>query len=149
MKKLSILLLVSMLAQLALYAQSKQVVNLALNKEYSVQGFKFTVQSVNIHKGSYPMGMFSGRSSNPNMDSSLDGVLGIVLTLTAGNGDEFSKLDKYLLNEKGKRNVKEDMTSISNASKITILFNVPLSARKIKFCIGNLELNLENVVKQM
>jgi hypothetical protein len=144
MKTLSILVLVSLLAQATLNAQ--QAVNLELNKEYSVQGFKFTVQSAKIHKGSYPMGMFSGRPSNPNMDPLLDGVLGIELTLTGGDGDGFTKLEKYLVNEKGERNVKEDMMSMAGGAKITILFNVPVSATKMKLGIGKLELNLEKVL---
>ena len=127
--------------------QSAQV-DLALNKAYSFQDFEFTIQTVKIHEGSYPMGMFSGRPSNPNMDPSFDGVLGIELTLNKGNDDTFSELEKYLVNEKGERNVKEDRVILSNAPKFTVLFNVPMSSRKIKFGIGNLELNLEKVLNE-
>ena len=125
-----------------------RVVNLELNKAYAVQGFKFTVQSVKIHKDSYPMGMFSGRPSNPEMDPSYDGVLGIKLTLNEGDDNAFSNLDKYLVNEKGERNVKADMTTMSMTPEYTILFNVPMSARRIKFGVGSLELNLEKVLNE-
>jgi len=131
-----------------LATNNQNAIDLELNKAYSVQGFEFTVQTVKIHKGSYPMGMFSGRPSNPNMDPSYDGVLGIELSLTKGNGDTFSELEKYLVNEKGERNVKEDRVIMSNAPKFTIMFNVPMSARKIKFGIGTLELNLEKVLNE-
>ncbi|MCL2660636.1 MAG: hypothetical protein FWD64_08985 [Acidobacteriaceae bacterium] len=124
------------------------VANLVLNKEYSAQGVKFTVQSVKIYKDSYPMGMFSGRPSNPDMDPSYDGVLGIELTLTAGTGEAFSKLDTYLINEKGVRNVKEDQTGMSGEHSYTILFNVPMSARKLKLGIGSLKLSLEKVLNE-
>ena len=144
MKILSILVFASMMAHSSVQAQN---VNLELNKEYSVQGFKFTVQTAKIHKGSYPMGMFSGRPSNPKMDPALDGVLGIELTLTGGDKDAFSKLDMYLVNEKGERNVKEDMMSMSGEKKITVLFNVPMTEKKIKFGIGKLVLNLEKVLQ--
>jgi hypothetical protein len=127
-------------------ASAAKAVNLELNKKYVVKDIEFTVQSVEIHKGGYPLGMFSGAPSNPQKDSSYDGVLGIELTLTKGNVETFSKLEKYLVNEKGERNVKEDMMGLSDAPKYTILFNVPMSARKIKFSIDNLELNLEQVL---
>jgi hypothetical protein len=150
---------VFILAIIAVFAVSNQVVaqaaknqskivDLELNKVYGVQGFKFTVQVVRILKDSYPMGMFSGRPSNPNMDPSYDGVLGIELTLKEGNSDVFSKLETYIVNEKGERNVKADMTGMSGASESTYLFNVPLSAKKIKFNIGGLELNLEKVLSK-
>ncbi|MDR2563690.1 MAG: hypothetical protein LBC98_07080 [Prevotellaceae bacterium] len=116
---------------------------LETGKVYTVQSFKFTVQSAAIHKGSYPMGMFSGRPSNPDMDPAFDGVLGIVLNLKAGNSDAFSELDKYLLDEKGRRNVKADAMEMASETKCTVLFNVPLTARKLTFCIGSLKLNLE------
>ena len=145
MKKVSILLFVCMFAQALVNAQT---VNLELNKEYSVQGFKFTVQAAKILKDAYPVGMFSLRPSNPNMNSSYDGVLGLEITLTAGDKDAFSKLEKYLIHEKGDKNVKEDMSEMSNAPKFTVLFNVPLSAKKLVFGIGSLKLNLENVLSK-
>jgi len=127
-------------------ANNQGVVDLILNREYSVQGFKFTVQSVKIYKDSYPMGMFSGRPSNPKMDPSYDGVLGIELTLRQGDGNAFSKLEKYLVDERGKRNVEDDKMEMSGGSKYTILFNVPMSARRIRFGVGNLEFYLGNVL---
>ncbi|MDR0348233.1 MAG: WG repeat-containing protein [Tannerella sp.] len=120
--------------------------HLELDKKYAVQGFEFTVQSVKIHKGGYPMGMFYGGPSNPNMDPSYDGVLGIVLTLTKGDIHAFSKLDKYLINEKGVRNVEKDNMEMFKVPEYTVLFNVPVSAKKIKFGIGDLELNLEKIL---
>jgi len=144
MRKLFIFLFASMIAQATIFAQ--QVTNLELKKEYSVQNFKFTVQSVKIHKGSYPLGMFSGRPSNPKMDPSLDGVLGIELTVTNGSADAFSKLEIYLINEKGARNVKEDMMSMSGNGKMTILFNVPFAAKKLTLGIDKLQFNLERVL---
>jgi len=125
-----------------------KVVDLELNKAYSVQGFEFTVQTVKIHKGGYPTGMFNIRPSNPKMDPSYDGVLGVVLNLKKGNGDAFSELEKYLVNEKGEKNVKEDMTGLSKLPEYTVIFNVPMSARKIRFGIGDLELNLEKVLNE-
>jgi len=122
--------------------------NLELKKEYSVSGFKFTVESAKINKGSYPMGMFSGRPSNPNMDPTYEGVLGIVLTLVEGDGEAFPKLEKYLVHENGAKNVKEDKVEMCGAPKCTVLFNVPMSARKIRFGIGSLELNLEKVLNE-
>ena len=125
-----------------------EAVNLELNKEYSANGFKFTVQVVRILKGSYPMGMFGGRPANPNLDPAYEGVLGIELTLTSGDSDKFSDLDKYIVHENGERNVKEDHVGIANNPTFKYLYNVPLSAKKIKFCIGGLELNLENVLNK-
>ena len=145
MKKLSLLVFGCMLAYTL---ASAQTVNLELNKEYSVQGFKFTVQVVKIHKGGYPMGMFSLRPSNPNMDSSYDGVLGIELTLTSGNFETFTKLESYLVYEKGNKNVKEDMSGMSSDPKYTVTFNVPTSAKKLVFGIGSMKLNLENVLSK-
>ena len=145
MKRVSILLIVSMLASASVIAQTA---NLELNKEYSVQGFKFSVQVAKIQKGGYSTGMFSVRPSNPNMDSSYDGVLGLEITLTAGDFDAFTKLENYLVYEKGNRNVKEDMSGISNKPKYTVMFNVHLSAKKLVFGVGSLKLNLENVLSK-
>ena len=127
---------------------TNEAINLELNKEYSVKDFKFSIQSVKIYKESYPMGMFSGRPSNPNMDPSYDGVLGIKLTLKNGKDDAFSQLEKYLVNEDGKKNVKEDMMVMAKQPEYTILFNIPVSARKIKLNIGGLELNLEKIINE-
>ena len=122
------------------------VVDLELNKVYSDQDFEFTVQVVKIYKDSYPMGMFSGRPANSKMDPSFDGVLGIEITLKKGNRDTFSKLEKYIVNEKGEKNVKDDKMEMSGDRKYTVLFNVPMSSKKIKFGIGSLLLNLEKVL---
>jgi len=127
-----------------------EVAQLELNKEYSVDGFKFTVQSVRIQKGGYKVagtGFTLSPASNP---LSYDGVLGIELTRTGGDHEAFSKLKTYLVNEK---NIKEDDTpalidrsSVVGEPKFVIMFNVLASAKKLKFGIGSLELGLENVL---
>jgi hypothetical protein len=135
-------------AQEAKTQKAGKAVYLETGKVYTVQSFRFTVQSVAIHKDSYPMGMFSGRPSNPDMNPDFDGVLGIVLNLKAGNSKAFSDLDKYLIDGKGQRNVKEDAMEMSSGTECTVLFNVPLSARKLTFGIGSLTLNLEKVLSE-
>jgi len=145
-KKLFVLALVSILSVMPTLTAFGQETELKLNTEYSVQNFKFTFDVVRIVKEAYPMGMFSGRPHNPDMDKSLDGVLGLEMSLKAGKGEALAKLDAFIINEKGEKNVKADMTSMAGDSSITYMFNVPTSAVKIKFSIGGKVFNLEKVL---
>jgi hypothetical protein len=125
---------------------------LELNKIYSVQNLKFTVKAVKIYKDGYPVelggGTFSMRPGNPNMDPSYNGVLGIELNIDKGSRDAFSKLEVYIIDMNGNRNVDADMAVISSESTYTYLFNVPLSARNITFSIGGLKLDLEKALNK-
>jgi hypothetical protein len=123
---------------------------LELNKIYSVQNLKFTVKAVKIHKDGYPVGggTSSIRPGNPNMDPSYNGVLVIELNVDEGSSDAFSKLEVYIIDMNGKRNVDADRAVISGKSTYIYMFNVPLSARNITFSIGGLKLDLEKALNK-
>ena len=122
--------------------------DLVLKKVYKTNGVEFAVQSAKITKDGYKAGTFT-LAPPESKDPSYNSVLCIEITLQKGKGAGFYELDMYLANEKGVRDEKANHAAIGlidDPNQSIVMFNVPTSARKIKFGIGNLELNLEKVL---
>jgi hypothetical protein len=145
MKKVFLMSAVFLIIAGSVTAQESKV-TLEIGKTYTVKGYIFSVKKVQIYENGYPLGFFSVRPENGKMDPSYTGVLGIEITLTKGDMETFSGLENWLVYENGKRNVKEDQSAMTGKDTYTVTFNVPLEAKKLKFHIDTLELDLTNVL---
>lgn len=103
---------------------------------FTIQNSKFEITSVNIDKSYYM------KPHNPKRKPENDSVLIIKLKIVEGNLDEFRKLSQWIINEKGEKNIKEDMASLTNRNEYTLLFNVPQSSINLWLVIAGTEIDL-------
>ena len=109
---------------------------------FMIQNYKFKITFVKIDK-SYDVGSTSMHPYNPQKSPENDSVLIIKLKMVEGNLNEFTKLDQWIINEKGEKNIKADMTSlITRRDEYVILFNVPKSSINLKLVIAGTEIDL-------
>ena len=91
----------------------------------------------------------SVRPSRRVASSENDGVLVVVGRIAKGKPDVFWATDTWTTNEKGQRNVQDDMAGLSNGREFTLMFNVPKNSQKLWLHFGDaLEIGLTPFLQQ-
>jgi len=101
-------------------------------------GIEISLTKVALAGGTYEGMRPYNRAAKPEND----GVLAIVGRIVKGKPDVFWPTEKWVTDEKGQRNAKEDMAAMSEGGMskgrgFTLFFNVPKTSRKLVLHLGD------------